>query len=206
MNDRPALSPHQIALRLGVCALVCFVVLWLLHLATRTTIAETQARQRQALLSDVLGEITYDNEPEQDAITRAHPLLGSDDQRTLWRARRGGEPVGIVLSISAPYGYNGPIELLLGLTVNGEISGARVVSHRETPGLGDAIELARSDWILQFDQRSRLNPPAERWRVNKDGGDFDHITGATVTARTIVLALHHALEYFHQHQETLFDP
>jgi Na+-translocating ferredoxin:NAD+ oxidoreductase subunit G len=88
--------------------------------------------------------------------------------------------------------------------VDGRISGVRVLAHRETPGLGDKIEVERDDWILDFDGRSLSQPPRERWRVRRDGGAFDQFTGATITARAVVSAVRDALIYFSAHRDELF--
>jgi len=84
------------------------------------------------------------------------------------------------------------------------LSGVRVVAHRETPGLGDAIDDTRSNWIHIFDNRSLGEPPLERWGVKKDGGDFDQLTGATITPRAVVKAVRQALLYYRDNQEALF--
>ncbi len=111
----------------------------------------------------------------------------------------------MVLRLSAPDGYNGRIRLLVGIGFDGRVSGVRVTGHNETPGLGDAVEAEKSDWILGFKGRSLTDPPPERWAVRKDGGDFDQFTGATITPRAVVRAVRQALAYYDAHRDTLFD-
>lgn len=115
-----------------------------------------------------------------------------------------GEPRAAILVPAAPDGYNAPIQLLIGISPEGALTGVRVLSHRETPGLGDAIELRKSNWILQFDGKSLGQPSPSGWAVRKDGGDFDGLTGATITARAVVRAVHNALVYFDRHRDRLF--
>src|SRR5690606_17602561 len=115
-----------------------------------------------------------------------------------------GLPEAVILVPTAPDGYNAPIRLLVGLSPEGVLTGVRVVSHRETPGLGDAIDLRKSRWILQFDGKRLDDPPAELWAVEKEGGVFDGLTGATVTSRAVIRAVHNALVYFERHREELF--
>lgn len=79
-----------------------------------------------------------------------------------------------------------------------------MVAHKETPGLGDYIELERSPWIKQFDGRSLTNPDKKLWQVKKDGGAFDSNTGATITPRAVIKAVHHTLTYYHEHRDRLF--
>ena len=130
--------------------------------------------------------------------------LGTDQPVTVYRARKDGRPIAVVLTAIAPDGYSGRIKLLIGILFDGTVVGVRVVSHHETPGLGDAIEVERSDWIIRFSGRSLRNPPAEHWKVKRDGGVFDQFTGATITPRAVVNAVHRALVYFSHHQEQLF--
>ena len=149
----------------------------------------------------------HDNVLLEDTTTaRDEALLGSDEPVMVYRARRNGEPVALVIAAIAPDGYSGSIKLLVGINVDGTLSGVRVVAHRETPGLGDAIDETRSDWIYLFDGKSLQAPDVSRWAVKKDGGNFDQLTGATITPRAVVKAARNALLYYRDHQEALFAP
>ena len=116
----------------------------------------------------------------------------------------GAAPVAVVLALIAPDGYGGPIKLLVGINADGSLAGVRVVNHHETPGLGDAIDTRRSNWILGFTGRSLGDPSPAQWAVRKDGGVFDQFTGATITPRAVVKAVKRALVYFEAHRDTLF--
>jgi electron transport complex protein RnfG len=143
---------------------------------------------------------------EDTVMARNEALLGTDEPVMVYRARKDGKPVALVITVIAPDGYSGPIKLLVGINVDGTLGGVRVVAHRETPGLGDAIDESHSDWIHIFDHRSLHAPPLSRWDVKKDGGDFDQLTGATITPRAVVKAVRNALLYYRDHKETLFAP
>jgi electron transport complex protein RnfG len=168
------------------------------------------ANERAALLRNLhvlVPPHTHTNDLFSDVIEVQGPaLLGTRQPVQVYRARRDGEPVALVLTPEAPDGYSGIIKLLVGITPEGTLTGVRVLNHRETPGLGDAIETERSDWILDFDGRGLGNPPATQWRVRRDGGVFDQFTGATVTPRAVVNAVRKSLIYFDQHREELFEP
>lgn len=198
------IKPFGTGIKLAMCTLICMSVLGIVHVATKNTIADAQLRKQSRLLKEILAETAYDNLPETDMVSVNDPLLGDNNTHTVWRARQQEKPVAVVIETSAPYGYNGPITLLVGISLDGTITGVRVVAHRETPGLGDAIELSRSDWVKHFDQQSLALLPAEQWRVKKEGGDFDQFTGATITPRAIVSAVHNTLLFYRQHQEVLF--
>ena len=173
--------------------------------STAQRIAANERAYLLRTLAEVLPEGEYDNDVHEDAITvRDATLLGTDDPVTVYRARDEGAPVAAVLTPTAPAGYSGPIRLLVGIRADGRLSGVRVVSHRETPGLGDKVEVERSDWILGFAGRSLRNPLPEDWAVQRDGGVFDQFTGATITPRAVVSAVRDALIYFRQHRDALF--
>jgi len=156
-------------------------------------------------LADVLPPNGYDNTVQEDAITVRHPeLLGTPAPVTVYRARLRNQPVAVVMTPVAPGGYNGPIRLLVGILADGTVSGVRVVAHRETPGLGDKIEVERDDWILGFAGRRLGDPPRESWAVRRDEGVFDQFTGATITARAVVSAVRDTLIYFEAHRHELF--
>lgn len=132
-------------------------------------------------------------------------LLGSAEPIDVFIPMAAGRPVAAIFASIAPDGYNAPIQLLVGVTLDARIMGVRVVRHRETPGLGDLIDIAKSDWIRQFDGRSLGDPEPALWAVEKDEGAFDSLTGATVTPRAVVGAVKNTLAYFSAHREALFE-
>ncbi|NNK34233.1 MAG: electron transport complex subunit RsxG [Xanthomonadales bacterium] len=193
------------ALSLGLVAVIGTLLLTGVDALTRERIAQQERR----VLLEQLGQIVpdrFDNEPLDDRFTfRAEPWFPKGQQVTAYRARLAGEPVAVVLRFLAVNGYNGNISLLAGINYDGSLRGVRVVSHRETPGLGDGIEAEKSDWVRSFEGKSLGRPPPERWAVRRDGGDFDQFTGATITPRAVVEAVRRALEYHAVNREALFE-
>ena len=179
-----------------------------LALTNEATLPKIECNRQQALASSlyqVMPAGMADNNLLQDWITVSDPLLGRGDHH-VYRARQNNQPSGVVLEAVAPDGYGGRISLLVGVDMNGIITGVRVVPpHNETPGLGDKVELKKSDWILSFDGRALDNPADEGWAVKKDGGVFDSFTGATITPRAVVGQVHRALQFFSIHRDELFD-
>jgi electron transport complex protein RnfG len=173
---------------------------------TEEKIAQNERRALLRSLNELIPQSRYDNDIFNDILyVQNSELLGTSEPVPVYRARKQGWPVAAVLAPLAPDGYSGAIRLLVAINVDGTLAGARVVQHRETPGLGDAIEAERSDWILGFKGRSLTNPPDERWKVKRDGGEFDHFTGATITPRAVVKAIKKALIYFRRHNHKLFE-
>ena len=196
--------------------LISGAFLWLFAVAGTTLVALTEystsaaivENEHQLLLRNLyalLPSDRLDNDIATDTIELpAAPLLGTDSSSIAYRARRNGEPVAIVFNSIATNGYSGSIHLLVGVYVDGSLAGVRVVRHSETPGLGDAIELRKSDWITGFDGKSLDNPQSEGWRVKRDGGEFDQLTGATITPRAVVRAVHNTLLYYRGNIDKLF--
>ena len=182
------------ALLLAASGLVAFGLVALVHEGTRERIAATAHRQALARFDEVLAGHTYDNDLLADSITLQDPE--SAGEATIVIARRSGEVVAVVMEIVAPNGYSGPIRLLVAIEPGGTVLAARVLQHKETPGLGDFIETRKSDWIARFTGRSPQSPAPAGWRVRKDGGEFDQYTGATVTSRAIAGAVARSLALF----------
>ena len=165
------------------------------------------ANERAFLLSslhELVPPEMHDNDIFADIIQvtdKQH--LGSKKPVSVYRARKDGKNVAVIINSVAPDGYNGNIELLVAIDVSGKLIGVRVAKHRETPGLGDAIELKRSNWILSFNNKSLEVPAKKDWRVKRDGGVFDQFTGATITPRAIVKTVYLTLEYYKQNSEIL---
>jgi len=174
---------------------------------TRDLIAANERATLLRKLHRLISPEQHDNVLLEDTVSvRDETLLGSDQPFMVYRARKNGKPVALVIAAIAPDGYSGSIKLLVGINVDGSLSGVRVVAHRETPGLGDAIDEARSDWIRIFDGKSLQAPDVSRWAVRKDGGEFDQLTCATITPRAVVKAVRNALLYYQDNQEALFAP
>ena len=174
--------------------------------STRDLIAENERRVLLRNLNALLPQEKFDNDIASD--TRQVPasaLLGTENESTVYRARLNAEPVAAIFNSIAPNGYSGKIHLLIGIYGDGSLAGVRAVKHSETPGLGDAIEVRKSDWILGFNEKSLANPGPEKWAVKRDGGAFKQFTGATITPRAVVQAVKNSLLYFQQNADTIFD-
>lgn len=174
---------------------------------TRPTIEITEQADKLALVTQTLPAGSHDNDLIRDARPLpADPLLGLKRPGLVYPASQSGQVNAVVLEAVAPDGYSGEIRLLIGIHADGRVAGVRVATHKETPGLGDYIEVARSPWIKQFDGLGLGDPTPDQWKVRKDGGRFDSRAGATITPRAVVKAVRKALEYFAAHKAELLAP
>ena len=180
------------------------------YFATKPAIEESVRAEKMKLIGDVLPKSAYDNDLLADAVALpAIAALGLDDPSTVYRARRAGAPVALVIEAAAPDGYSGRIGLLLAISAEGRLLAMRVTQHKETPGLGDYIDPKKdknktSPWISQFDSKSLAEVNAEQWKVKKDGGVFDAHVGATISARAVTNASGRALTWVDARREKLF--
>lgn len=191
---------YQAGLLGGICAIVSALIL-VVHTATTPKITEELRQDQLAMLDQILPSSMYNNDLLADAReTPALAALSSNGSTTLYTAKWDGQVVGYAYALSEE-GYSGTINLIIGIDRNGSILGVRVISHTETPGLGDKIEINRDNWILGFNQLSLTNTNRAFWAVKKDGGHFDHFTGATITPRAVVKAVLGGLDFFNNHQQ-----
>ncbi len=172
---------------------------------TKTPIEKSEAAARMALFRQIVPEHMHDNDLLKDTITIApNDLLGNRQPTIASRARIDNVPAVVILEAIAHDGYSGDIKLLIAIKYDGSISGVRVLTHKETPGLGDYIDITKGNWIKLFNEESLTKTSSERWKVKKDGGQFDYMAGATITPRAVVKAVHKALQYFEANKQALF--
>ncbi|MBF0127967.1 MAG: electron transport complex subunit RsxG [Magnetococcales bacterium] len=193
--------PHflKMGVILMVVGLIATAILAGVEEITRAPIAESKRQELLAALQQVLPK-GFDNAPETDFIQIGDPKINRKAKPVpFYRARKGGAAHSVAFMVSAPDGYSGNIDILVGVTAEGAVTGIQIVSHAETPGLGD--KAVKTDWPKSFAGKTLKNI---KWAVKKDGGDFDQFAGATITPRAIVGAVKKGLEFFVEHQERIF--
>ncbi|ABM61081.1 electron transport complex subunit RsxG [Halorhodospira halophila] len=186
---------------LGMVALISSTALVIADLQTREQIEAQRERQLGERIAQVTPVRTAADAPLERTVSVRH----DGREHTAWQYLEDGEVAAVALESQAQ-GYGGTIRVIVGIDRDGEVLAARVTEHQETPGLGDDIEAERSDWIDAFEGRSLGNTAEDDWAVEKDGGEFDQFTGATITPRAVVAAVHTALLAFNAHQGRLLDP
>ena len=176
------------------------------YLLTRDRIAVEKRKAEEKALLEIIPRSRHDNSmlDETIAVGPRTEGLGLGEEKRIYIARRDGEVVAVVIPATAPDGYTGEIDLVVGVNADGTIAGVRALSHRETPGLGDKVDLRKSDWVLGFEGRSLDNSTLAGWAVKKDKGVFDQFTGATITPRAVVGATLRVLQFADANREVLF--
>lgn len=194
-------SIRRSAIGLGLFAIFTGGTIAITQALTADRIEEQVARAEARALYEIIPESRHDNDMLADTLQlQADSRFNFPHPFTAWVARMQGTPVGIIVPVVAPDGYSGDVHILVGLTPDGDVLGVRVTSHKETPGLGDKVEMKKSDWVLDFNGRSLDNPGLEGWTVAKNGGVFDQFTGATITPRAVTGAVRNTLLYFREHR------
>lgn len=172
---------------------------------TRAPIEASEKQARLALFKEILPVNVYDNDLLKTTVEiDPNDLLGNRISTIANIAKYNNKTAGVVLEAIAHDGYSGDIKLLIAIRADGSISGVRVLAHKETPGLGDYIDIAHSKWIKLFDDESVNKTTATNWQVKKDGGKFDYMVGATITPRAVVKAILKALQFYEINKQTLF--
>lgn len=200
LEPRRTGTPGRSALAFAVFGALAALIVGLTWQWTHRPIADSRARHTIAELGRVLPVDLYDNRPHEDVIWRD---TGGGTPLPIYRARLDGVPSAAVLTAVAPDGYTGEIRMLVAVDAAGRVLGVRIIEHRETPGIGDAV--ARHGWLSAFTGRSAADPPPDGWSLRRDGGEFDGITGATLSSRAVVVAVGRAVQYFATHRDRIFE-
>jgi len=202
MNDQTVIKTGT---TLAVIAAICTALVAATYQLTEERIAANKKALLEQALQPALSGLFYDGGVSESrlVIPPPHDLPGND-AALIFRVYAKDTPVAALFAVTARDGFSGVIRVLVGVEFDGTITGVRILQHRETPGLGDKIESARSDWIFQFDGRYMGDPEVAGWAIRNDGGEFDQLTGASVTPRAVIKAIRDTLLYFAAHRDEIF--
>lgn len=190
---------------LAVIAAVCTSLVALTYSGTKDRIVANEQAWLEQSLKPALAGVEYDNNLIETTLTIALPHeLPGNEPVLVYRALFNSEPVAALFVVTALDGFSGPIKLLIGIEAEGTATAVRVLKHHETPGLGDFIDSTKSDWIEQFEDRSLSDPDRLLWALSRDGGEFDQVTGASITSRAVLKAIKETLLYFEANRESVF--
>ncbi|KLV10745.1 electron transport complex subunit RsxG [Photobacterium ganghwense] len=191
---------------LAIFALLATTLVSVTNLLTEDRIQEQQQKELLKVLNQVIPADSHDNELYKSCtLINNEQYLGTPTPMPAYVAEKAGQKTGIAIEAVAPDGYSGAIKLVVGLNIDGKVTGVRVLNHNETPGLGDKIDTRISNWINSFTGKKVNGEKDTRWAVRKDGGEFDQFTGATITPRAVVGAVKRVSLYYQQNQQHIFD-
>lgn len=198
-------SIRRSGLGIGMFAVLAAGIIAITQTNTEHIIEDNKAQAAARALFEIY-PASIDPELYQHTLPIDGRALGLTQTETAYQVITEPGVSGIIVPVRNSQGYSGDIDLLVGINADGSLRAVRVVNHRETPGLGDNIEIAKSNWILGFDGKSRQGAEDPTWTVKRDGGQFDQFTGATITPRAIVAATAQALDFFEANRDTLLRP
>ncbi len=190
---------------LAIFAIVCTAIVGITFEFTKNRIKKQEQAQLLSTLKSIVPATIHNNDMSEHCVGITDEQLGSNTPQIAYLATLNGQAAGAAITSVAPDGYNGNIFIISAFTVDGTITGVRVLKHKETPGLGDKVELRKSDWVKSFDSKTFDDMNESRWAVKKDGGQFDQFTGATITPRAVVKAVRQAALFFNKNMSSLFE-
>jgi electron transport complex protein RnfG len=198
-------SISKSAVGIGLFAVLSAAVIAITQVSTvdriEANIREAESKALYEIFPASIDEQLYDHRVALDV-----GQLNVDPGTTGYQAIQDNQVAGVILPVTSSMGYSGDIDLIVGIHADGTLAGVRVISHKETPGLGDKIDRSKSDWIDSFKGARRNGRDDSNWAVKKDGGQFDQFTGATITPRAVVQATGVAIDYFESHRNLLLSP
>ncbi|MGB1192190.1 MAG: electron transport complex subunit RsxG [Pseudomonadales bacterium] len=212
-DDKPSslgLSISTNSAILGFFALLCTAIIASTYLGTEEQIDKQKRQAQLKALYQIVPKQQHDNDMLQDNIIFEDQALGHRKEQTLFLAKKAlsgqQQPLTLIYPVTARDGYSGDIDFIIGINVSdGSIAGVRVIKHKETPGLGDKVDLRKSEWVLDFNGHSLGDPDSEGWTVKKEGGIFDGFTGATITPRAVIASIENTLRYHHLNVDRLIE-
>lgn len=191
------------ALPLTVTSLVCLIAIVVVHHFTKDKINLNEEQAALAVVADVITD-EYDNNLLQDKIEIDVPTyINSTNKITVYRARKDNNPVAASLMPVMTKGYNGSLSLIIGISYDGKLTGIKILEHNETKGFGDQAHQDNSNWLLGFNGYS-IATPKKSWAIKKEDGEFDQLSGATITSRSIITILYKTLEYYSENRDKFY--
>jgi len=209
-EDSHASAMKKAGLSLAFFAFISVFFVGITDKLTANKIAENQAAMLLKALNEIAPKDSYDNDLIASKVIINKSGSGFISNTPVYLATKVGVPATAIFEVTTNKGYSGAITLLVGVNATDKtVTGVRVVKHKETPGLGDKMEIAKTPpnktpWVLDFNDKSLTNPELSNWNVKKDGGEFDQFTGATITPRAIVNAVKSTLLYAQDNMDVLF--
>jgi len=186
-----------------ILVLVFATLVSAIHRLTKPTIDRAQTDYVARQLSAILPQGSFD--PPLLALPSQWPMDAYPQDASIHLAKKDQRVVATLMDVTTPNGYSGDIRVLVAIDADGAVIAARVLAHRETPGLGDAIELQKSEWMNQFQGKSLATHPHSVWQPDRAGGDFDTISSATITSQAVTNAVANALLTYEKNKQAIWE-
>lgn len=192
-------------LPLLIISVTCVIAIFVVNEITKGKIEINKQKAALTIINEVL-PLEYDNDLFTDNINLEVPdKINNTGSVTVYRARLNNQPVAVSLMPIITKGYNGNISLIIGIRYDGTLTGIRVLQHNETEGFGDQVHQDKTDWLQIFNNTSISALPETQWAIKKDDGEFDQLSGATITSRSIINIIYKTLEYYLENQDKFYE-
>lgn len=176
-------------LTLACIGTICIILVLYAKDSTKDTIASIQNQKISQKFESLLPYDATRTDIEFKCYIISDKLIGQNMR--LYTANKKDETLGYIMTYATSRGYSNPLILISGFDKNKNVYRTDIQFSLETPGLGDKVDRAHGNFLDMLNGKNLEN---STWDVKKFGGDFDYITGSTVTSRAIVLATSDALK------------
>ncbi len=180
-------SIFKLGLILFVITAVTGAILGAVHEVTSEPIRATQERLRQEALKATL--------PAADTFSSVPLAAEGEGVLEVSEGTKDGQTVGYNLTVK-PKGYAGPIELIVGISREGLITGIKILNQSETPGLGANATLP--SFSGQFAEKKAQELSVTKSPPQSDA-EIQAISGATITSTAVTSGVNNAVKYWKAH-------
>ncbi len=191
------------SLSLAAFALLTALLVAVVYQVTLEPISEAKLRAAQAALAEIIPPEQHDNDLFNDTAPIPEDyreFLGLTDpadlEKAMHIARQSGDGIAVIIPTVANDGYSGDIKMIMGINKDGTIAGLRVTDHNETPGLGDYVDVKKSNWILSFNGKDLFSDFDKKIQLDQNGEEFDQLTGATITRKAVIRQVRKTLSFY----------
>ena len=177
-------SLFRLTSSLVIVSCLSALLLSYVYTITKAPIERSKNQAELKAIESVIGN-DFDNNPYEDR--REITTADGQAKLTFFPGKKQGKIKRFAIKTYSDEAFGGRLEIIVGFTINGRIINYEVLSSKETPGLGTKV--AESEFKDQF---QGLSPKSESFKTNKDGGEIDAVTAATISSRAVIDAINRA--------------
>jgi len=178
---QPASNFKNMFIALLAVTFVASTILGVVNEATKSAIIKADLEQQNLAIATILPPFAF--------LGSFYKVLPDGEQDSLLCVAAYGKDssrVGTAIKSYSKKGFSGLITVIVGFTVEGNVSGFKILEHKETPGLGSKMAVWFSDKNKPKQNVVGANPAINNFTVVKDGGSIDAITAATISSRAFL--------------------